>query len=356
MQAALPVSFNEGEPYRVPSTETLDANQIAVLAANQSLLAKLLCQEAANLQTFAKPKHGSKGKNGLPSRFLSMLSARESQRSAEQAVRIHYGLRAAIEGMQVVNELLEELQLANEAERMAIAKGIPIFDPTKLQQLRLQATDEKTQIEEKIIVLRNQLSLLIPKHIACRYQPATTETPSDVGIDACEDIRFGIENRCDLQALRLLSSELSESDLEWTPWALSRFSGVPPIASPASAVWFKRIFRSPEIQNRLDARRKQISQAAVMTEHKIGAEIQISWTELRTAITRRDLALQSLNLWKTRVDQLDAMAELGKPMPTERLEAKLKWIAQKGILIERTNDILQALAVHQCNVGQLPGQ
>ncbi len=105
--------------------------QIGRIAWHQSTLAHLMCREASALELMghkAKP-HSQE----LASRFLRKNSSRLAQISSEQAMILHSGLFAALQGRPLLLQSLSALDAAIEQQNVAIQNGIPIEDPTKLK-------------------------------------------------------------------------------------------------------------------------------------------------------------------------------------------------------------------------------
>ncbi|MFO0925066.1 MAG: TolC family protein [Pirellulales bacterium] len=325
--------------------------QIGRIAWHQSTLAHLMCREASALELMghkAKP-HSQE----LASRFLRKNSSRLAQISSEQAMILHSGLFAALQGRPLLLQSLSALDAAIEQQNVAIQNGIPIEDPTKLKGQRIEAQDRYASNELLIHKLRSQLLLLIPRDVACPYIPTQDLQEFPIPEDLCTEIAAALTRRCDLIALRELSQNLTRQDLELARSIIGKVIGTTLVVDRMQGLGSLANCLTGKADDELCMRRSQLDEATKMLERQISNQVEQHWLEWKTSAERLRLARELVEVRKERIQQLQAMGELGKPLPGLLLIAKAEWIQAEGEAIERAHELREAILHWLSSTGQL---
>lgn len=328
-----------------------NAQEIASIAASQSSLSRLLCQQSKRLENTRSGLGANRATTDLAADFLAMQASWQAQQSARQAMQIHFGLLAIESAHPILQESLEYLQQAEAAQNFAIEQGIPIADPTWLLTTRLQVQDQQASQRQTAAKLRAKLALLIPQDIACHYVP-TLPLPDYGHLDLCSEIEQAMQRRCDLASVRMVSVRMTPADLDWIRGAIQRPMSPALFLLQTPEKWLAR-FRFGA-QRDFECKKQEVQAASKMLDRLASAEIESRWHELHGSRERLEIAEQLVAVRAERRGQLARMSELGRPMPIEAIEADLEWFAERGKWVERGNEWHQAVTNWLGDTGQLP--
>ncbi len=206
-----------------------------------------------------------------------MQTARLAQVSGSQAAQLH----VAIATIHLLQNHQREVDRQIEQKRLqqdrADALGVSIPDPLAIERLNLESRDASIQLTSQLKQSREQLAVLIDKSIACRYIPESLEPPEDEPVDKCQLIELAIQSRCDLRALKLLRSRLSEDNLDVARWAsdlVAENRSVPVAAVRGVSVLTKLIPGNAKAKREeLELRRRQLDQAIKALQVKVEADV-----------------------------------------------------------------------------------
>ncbi len=270
-------------------------------------------------------------------------------------MKLHFGLLAVMAAVPVLDEALLYVDKVEKSQAVAIENGIPVMNPTKLALTKLQLDDLRKVQQQLAAKLRVKLALLIPQDIACHYQPAPYSFcgwPEDL----CWELCHALETRCDLVGVRMVGNRMVPEDLEWVSRTLQQQLGIATLLLHAPSRLIEKFRPSIRRERAADfeKKRQQVRDLSDMLDRTASNAIETAWLNLFGTRDRLQLAERILEVRDTRRNQLRGMNELGKPMPLEEIEAELDWYLERGRVIERTNELNQAIADWLAETGRMP--
>jgi hypothetical protein len=329
------------------SPSLLDDTQIATLARQNSTVKQLLTREslAAGLTTSHSKRDDSVNSSArLYQRFLKTQAARQSDISAETALRAHYGIRSLNRTIELLHQILSEVDRQQATLAAAVVNGLPVGDLSILERVRLETLSQLSESSTRLATLRSQLSLLIGAERACCYQPSVVDGNLPPNDDLCRWIALSRTQRCDLVGYRMLQQSLTIENLDVARLASSQITGSAAISTNIGRRWLERILRRSDemLERELTVRRRQIGEYANSLQDRIASDVEVAWLERGSAIDRWYLALQTVQSWTDRIEQLKTMESLGKPDASGLFTARLEYLQAQIDVVARWNDFYQS--------------
>jgi hypothetical protein len=288
--------------------------------------------------------------------------ARQASVTASQAMEIHYGL-ATIEALQgIQTESRSELQLQQQRQDKAIEVGVSMLDPSGVQRLLITLRDQEIETASKAPQLRSKLSVLVGTAIACPYLPEAMSTPPCPPqiLDSCEFINLAYSRRCDLLGLVYLRKNLTVETLDVARWMTDILTATPPATVTATnipGVSIIRLLFSNRKENEeaeLCERLAMLDRSIIAMRSQIASEVDIAIEKQRSASERYCTALERIQLWRARIDQLREYGDKFKPLLEEESSALNSWYQARAEAIQRQGDWHQALVELSLAVGAIP--
>jgi hypothetical protein len=339
------------------------AEWIGCRAAAKVPLADLMRGDLkADSSSIQKPNSKQRATLGLRNRLQEYRIARQSQLAASQAMQIHYGL-ATLEALKSIqSESREEIRLQQMRQDKAIEMGVTILDPLALQRLLNTLQDQEIEAASKATQLRSQLMVLVGTNIACSYLPEVMTEPvcPPPTLDPCEYLMYAYGHRCDLVGLLHLRQHLTIETLDVARWMSDVLTATPPATLTATSIpgiSFIRLLLSRKRQDEdaeLRERLKMLDEAIAMLRTQIASEVDMAIAKQLSAAERYCNAIERVQLWNTRIDQLRAYGEKVKPMPEEEALAKQNWLQSRSEAIQRQGDWHNAMVELGLAIGKIP--
>lgn len=331
-------------------------------AANIPLADLMRGDLKADSSSIQKPNSKQRATLALRNRLQEFRIARQSQIAASQAMMIHYGL-ATLEALQSIqSETNEEIRLQQARQDKAIEMGVTILDPMALPRLLNSLHDQEIESLSKASQLRSQLTVLVGTRIACSYRPNAMTEPvcPPPFLDTCEYLNYALSHRCDLLGLVHLRNNLTVETLDVARWMSDVLTATPPATLTATSIpgiSFIRLLLSQKHRDddaELCERLKMLDEAIGTLRTQIASDVDIAVAKQRSAAERYCNAIERVQLWKTRIDQLRAYGEKIKPMLDEEASAQQNWLQSRSDAIQRQGDWHQAIVELGLAIGNIP--
>jgi hypothetical protein len=316
----------------------------------------------ADSSSIRKPNERQRAVLSLRKRIQEFRMARQASIAASQAMEIHFGL-ATIEALQAIQlESQSELQRQQQRQDKAIELGVSMLDPMAIQRLMVALRDQEIETATKSPQLRSKLAVLVGTTIACPYMPEFMTSPvcPPPILDPCEFINLAYAQRCDLLGLVYLRKNLTVETLDVARWMTDILTATPPATVTATAipgVSLIRLLFSNRHQNEeaeLRERLAMLDKSIIAMRSQIASEVDIAIEKQRSAAERYCNALERIQLWQTRIDQLREYGDKFKPLLEEESSAQHSWYQARAEAIQRQGDWHQALVELSLAVGSIP--
>jgi hypothetical protein len=335
-----PFAIRPSEPYFVPETvslrKTLDASEIAQIAARQCGPANLIIRENA----ISTPQRCDKDDEKIIRSIRQATAQRLRENAASVALKLHYGLAACKQSQDLLNRTRQELDRQSDAQNKLIEEGVPIPDPLLIDRLLGDWNDQLLENESKQRTLRIELSELVGVEVACSYDPMfdCNLTPSD--IDVCDYLETAMSCRQEVALLYGLRHSIHESAIELWEGIAATLSGVPALRSKPISVAgrIKRLLLRGEIELAI-LNRKQWLETLIQERTKhIRKEVEIAYETKRIAALRWANSQKQSQIWEMRVRQLEKIGEELKGNIADQSAAKLHALQSQIHTIKRWID------------------
>jgi hypothetical protein len=336
-----PFAIRPSEPYFVPETvslrKTLDASEIAQIAARQCGPANLIIRENA----ISTPQRCDKDDEQTAICSIRQATAqRLRENAASVALKLHYGLAACKQSQDLLNRTRQELDRQSHAQNKLIEEGVPIPDPLLLDRLLGDWNDQLLENESKQRTLRIQLSELVGAEVACSYDPVFeyNVTPSD--IDVCDYLETAMNCRQEIALLYGLRNSINESAIELWESIAAALSGVPALRpKPLSVAGrIKRLLLRGEIEQAIQNRKQWLETLIQERTKHIRKEVEIAYETKRNAALRWANSQDQNQIWETRVRQLEKIGEELKGNMADQSAARLHALQSEINTIKRWID------------------
>ncbi len=229
-------------------------------------------------------------------------------------------------------------------------------------RLSTSLDDQRIEAESKASQLRSQLSLLVGTSIACNYLAESMEIPPcpPLNVNSCDYIAEAYSHRCDLIGLIYLRRHLTIETLEVARW----MSDILTVSAPATFftnglpglslvnVLFSRHRNDDEAE--LCSRLALLDQAIAALREKIASEVDVAVEKQRAAAERYCNAVQRIEQWRLRLEQLQRYGDQVKPLLDDEAEALSNWFQARADAVQRQGDWHQAIVELSLAVGALP--
>jgi hypothetical protein len=275
-------------------------------------------------------------------------SARQSQLAAAQALQLHFGIALIEEVMPIQAESLKFLAMNQQRQDRASEYGLSIPDPSAMQRLETVVRDKQIELTSKASQFRSQLILLVGEADGQCHLPELMTLPVADDSNVDDLIQFAYGQRQDLQGLIYLRNSLSVETLDVARWTSDMLTGSVPASitkfSGGKCSWIRVLFSShhQDEEAELCARLAILDQAIAALKEKIASEVRVAYEKKRAAYERYQLAGQVVQLWKTRIEQLEKYGDQVKPLLVEELDATLSLYQAQADQVQRQGEWHQA--------------
>ncbi len=333
-------SLGSGSSSFQPSSS---AAWIANQAYRQSDLANAIQQE---LTVSSAQRHATQRQldnRAIRVQFMQAIARRHRQVAAAQALKLHYGIAALMESLQLLDAIDTAISEQMVAQKKLVESGIPIADPLQLERAKSSLFDEALEKRSRLFTLRSQLSVLVGQSIACNYSPVETIAIVPKDDEVCCWMEMGDRCRPEVSGLRALRSTITPETLD--TWAqIASVMLMTPDRSPVVLSVFQpltRLFHARDKEKDVERRRTWVDARIVERCAQIHSEVEVAFDQKRTAALRWVQAQEVVVNWETRIQQLERMAENRGNLP-DQFQARLAMLRSRGALIERWSDWQQA--------------
>jgi hypothetical protein len=325
--------------------DSRDADLIADMASKHSSLANLVMREMASRRSAGKRLCSRDDQ--VQRELAKAIECRQRQTSAANALKLHYGIAASLEGIRLSQDTLTYIDTQSGVQQSLVDDGVPISDPTLLDRTRLDVADQYLATQSRLSQLRIQLSQLVGSEVACHHAPQFAPTIEPRDCDVCEYVDAAHRNRCDLTSLHRLRRCLDESDLKAWETIAAETIGLP------QGETARRAWASPWLSNRNDAmahRRAWLDSLIAQRTQQITVEVELAFEKKRAAALRWTNANSVVENWAYRVTQLEKLAELRGNL-ADQIEAQLNRRRAESLVVQRWFDWHEAAVELELAVG-----
>ncbi len=323
----------------VPPCMTLGGRDIGCLSAQNWIPADLLRQRARMLiQLYCEEDECQRRAAQALANFLCMQAKHQEDIGAASALKAYYTRIALREQIALTLQSMELIDTEDSKQAAAQQGGLPAgTDLSAFERSRISVVDQQLQIESKDRQLRSLLAQLTGVNYemsqVCQEQLEVIERELN-----CENLKaLALAQRQDLRSWIYLQCHVNEESAPIFARMLGTLIGG--YGLPVPTITALKALICPPDYSRLAANMRYEIQLTVETHRKwICQAIEEKCAALQLAYARIILAQQTIDSWRARIQQLEALMATGQSVPEEIAEARTELLRARAEEIARRLD------------------
>lgn len=321
---------------RTIARQTIDGRTIGTSAAQQWGPAALLRARARTLVHLYRDKSDdARVAAQTLAHFLNLQAAHQADVGAANAMRAYYTRIALVEQLQLTTAALGRVDAEEEKQRALVEQGLPAgSDLSAFARRRIEIADQRLQLEAQDQQLRNLLVQLTKINALCHGIQGEQLDVQPQSLDCARLTQLALGCRNDLRGWRLLAKSINvDSAPEFAKMIPTLVGGW---SLPMPSLGSLKLLLCPPDTSGLAANMKR--------ELELTVSQQIDWicqavdqkcSQLELNYRRIELAEQTIESWRARLEQLQQLQASGGGQPEQFAVAQVELLKAQAAEVSR---------------------